>query len=105
MSRRPFQHIDLLWLGLIVAAVAAPWLMSDLRAEIATDSFRTGPRGKKAIFLVADRLEYVVSRSFQPLTSRRWPLFQTSPWRSAKPMLQQSRAVPSMKWAAYSSTS
>lgn len=99
MSRRGFHRSDLLWLGLIVAAVVLPWLMPDFRAEIATDSFRTGPRGKKAFYLIADRLEYAVSRSFQPLTTftRRRAGFE---YDSTLLMLGTARTPTPREWNA-----
>ena len=45
------------------------WLLPDFRSEIATDSYRTGPRGKKAIFLMANSLDYGVSRNFDSLST------------------------------------
>lgn len=67
MIRRSLYRSDLMWLGLIVAAIAAHWLLPNFQSDVPTNSFRTGPRGKKAFYLIADRLEYLVSRNFQPL--------------------------------------
>ncbi|MBA3313780.1 MAG: DUF4350 domain-containing protein [Planctomycetota bacterium] len=67
MNRRSLHRSDLLWLGVIVAAVAMHWLLPDFRADVSTDSFRAGPRGKKALYLLTDRLEYGVSRNFESL--------------------------------------
>lgn len=67
MIRRSLYRSDLLWLGAIVAAIAAHWLLPNFQSDVPTNSFRTGPRGKKAFYLIADRLEYLISRNFQPL--------------------------------------
>lgn len=69
MIRRSLYRSDLTWLGLIIAAIAAHWLLPDFQADVPTNSFRTGPRGKKAFYLLADRLEYAVSRNFQSLVA------------------------------------
>src|SRR5690349_12426189 len=67
ITRRTFHRSDFFWLGLIVATFALQFVLPDFRAEIATDSFQTGVRGKKAIYLLAGELEYDTSRSFSPL--------------------------------------
>lgn len=102
MFRRPFYRSDLIWLGLIAAAVAAPWLMPEFRAEIPTDSFRTGPRGKKAFYLIADELEYAVARSFQPLTTfvRRQQGFE---YDTVLLMLGTARTPTPAEWEALAS--
>ncbi len=69
MNRASLHRSDLLWLGVIIAALAMHWLLPEFRADRPTDSFRTGPRGKKALYVLADRLEYAVSRNFDPLAS------------------------------------
>lgn len=69
MNRSSLHRSDLLWLGVIVAALALHWLLPEFRADRPTDSFRAGPRGKKALYLLADRLDYAVSRNFDSLAS------------------------------------
>ena len=69
MFRRTLHKSDLFWLGLIAGAIALHWLLPDFRADVPSDSFQTGPRGKKAYYLLTDRLEYGVRRNFVPLTT------------------------------------
>lgn len=69
MFRRPLHRSDLFWLGLIAGAVALQWLLPDFRADVPTDSFRTGPRGKKAFYLLTAELDYKASRNFVPLAT------------------------------------
>lgn len=69
MTRRPFNRSDLFWLGLIVGAVALQWLLPEFRADVPTDSYRNGPRGKKAFYLLTSELDYGITRSLVPLTT------------------------------------
>ena len=69
MGRWSLHRSDLLWLGVILAAVAMHWLLPDFRSDRPTDSFRSGPRGKKALYLLTDRLDYTVSRNFDSLST------------------------------------
>jgi hypothetical protein len=97
VNRRSFHRTDFLWLGVIVAAVAMHWLLPDFRADVPTDSFRTGPRGKKAFYLLADRLEYGVSRNFDSLASlvRR---FQDDEDQPVVLMLGPARVPSKREW-------
>lgn len=69
MNRWSLHRSDLLWLGVILSAVAMHWLLPDFRADLPTDSFRSGPRGKKALYLLTNRLDFAVSRNFESLSS------------------------------------
>lgn len=102
MLRRPLPRSDLLWLGLIVAAVALQWLLPDFRADVPTDSFRTGPRGKKAFYLLTSELDYGASRNFVPLTTllRR---YEGSEAETVLLLLGPARAPTAREWEAIAS--
>lgn len=97
MLRRPLHRSDLVWLGLIVAALALQWLLPDFRADVPTDSFRTGPRGRKALYLIADRLDYSVSRNFNSLATllRRHEGYESD---TALLLLGPARAPTEREW-------
>lgn len=102
MLRRPLNRSDLFWLGLIVGAVALQWLLPDFRANVSTDSFHTGPRGKKAFYLLTTELDYDASRSFVPLPTllRRHEGFEEE---TALLMLGPARSPTDREWEALAS--
>lgn len=68
MARRPFHRSDTRWLGLLVFVLIVPWVLPDLHSEISTDSYQSGPRGKKAIYRIIQRLgAFEVSRNLDRL--------------------------------------
>jgi hypothetical protein len=102
MFRRPPYRSDLAWLGLIVGAVALHWLLPDFQADIATDSFRAGPRGKKAFYLLTTELRYSASRNFVPLTTllRRYEGYESE---TALLLLGPARTPTEREWEAVAS--
>lgn len=70
MNRLTFPRSDLRWLVAVFALLALPWVLPDLNPSLATDSFQTGIRGKKAFYRILERSGYFeVQRNHESLPS------------------------------------
>ena len=68
MTRRPFHRSDARWLCLLIGVLILPWVLPDLRPRVPTDSYQSGPRGKKGLYRVAEQVGWFdVSRNFDSL--------------------------------------
>lgn len=56
MRRLPFHRGDARWLVLLVVVLILPWVLPDLRPDVSTDSYQSGPRGKKALYRIMQQL-------------------------------------------------
>ena len=68
MTRRPFHRGDLRWLFLLIGALVLPWVLPNLQPRVPSDSYQTGPLGKKALYRISERIGWFeVSRNLDSL--------------------------------------
>ncbi len=67
MHARRFHKTDALWLTLVVVAIALQFWFPPLRTGLQNDTWSTSATGKKAYYLLAQRLKPSVRRNGDPL--------------------------------------